>query len=277
MKTVNWMAVAVASAVACAALAGPELSGTPDELAAHLNSIPGQVTLTGTAELKIEADKAEVVLGVRTSDRSFKAALVKNQQMRADIMALMETNGIPAKRIRMSRFSSTPTQGFFTSKVKSYEVESRVTVEAASEKEVQAVAAIVDEKEGVSLQSLSFSDTRKDDHAAKAVSLALAKVRSQKSIYERSLDVVLIPRAVGPQPGVFSPVVRRAYAAKDMASAPRCESLALQAPDISQFDQLVYNVTVVVTFDVRGKKKPAPVPVVPPVDQPAAGVPVRQP
>lgn len=277
MKTVNWMAVAVASAVACAALAGPELSGTPDELAAHLNSIPGQVTLTGTAELKIEADKAEVVLGVRTSDRSFKAALVKNQQMRADIMALMETNGIPAKRIRMSRFSSTPTQGFFTSKVKSYEVESRVTVEAASEKEVQAVAAIVDEKEGVSLQSLSFSDTRKDDHAAKAVSLALAKVRSQKSIYERSLDVVLIPRAVGPQPGVFSPVVRRAYAAKDMASVPRCESLALQAPDISQFDQLVYNVTVVVTFDVRGKKKPAPVPVVPPVDQPAAGVPVRQP
>ena len=140
------------------------------------------------------------------------------------------------------------------------------------------MAAIVDEKEGVSLQSLSFSDTLKDDHAAKAVSLALAKVRSQKAIYERNLDVVLIPRAVGPQPGVFSPVVRRAYAAKDMASVSISpQSPVVLAPDISQFDQLVYNVTVVVTFDVRGKKKPAPVPVVPPVDQPAAGVPVRQP
>jgi uncharacterized protein YggE len=194
------MIAMLGSAAALAVTAAPELSGTPDELTEHLRAIPGQVTLTGTAEKKVEADRAEVVIKVTNSDRSFKKALVRNQEMRADIMTALEKSGIPAERIHMSRFSSTPTQGFFTSKVKSYDIEGRVTVEAASEKEVQAVAAVVDEEDGVSLLSLSFASTRKDQHAASVLNIALARVKDLKELYEKDLGVVLIPRAVGPQP-----------------------------------------------------------------------------
>jgi uncharacterized protein YggE len=179
------MIVLMASAVASAAMAAPELSGTPDELAAHLSTIPRQVTLTDTAELKVEADRAEVVVNVRNADRSFKSALAQNQQMRADIVAALEKSGLPSERIHVSRFSSTPTQGFLTSKVKAYDIDSRVSIEATSEKEIQAVAAVVDATDGVSLLSMTFSNTQKDKQTASVLSQALEKVRGLKEIYEK--------------------------------------------------------------------------------------------
>lgn len=246
---------------ALSVLAGPQLSGTPDELTAHLRSIPGQVTLTGDAEVKVEADKAEVAVNVRNSDRLFKNALIQNQQMRTDILAALEKSGIPGQHIHMSKFSSTPTQGRFTSKVKSYEIESRVTVEVASEKELQAVAALVDEKEGVTLLSLTFSNSQKAKHSAEVLDQALAKVRNLQRIYEKELGVTLVPKAVGSQPVIASQnLPRRGYAGKNMSGLSQVldssemtmafHALKQMEPDISQFDQVVYTATVTVTFDV---------------------------
>ena len=251
---------------ALSALAGPQLSGTADELAAHLRSIPGQVSLTGDAEMKVEADRAEVVVIVRNSDRLFKNALIQSQQVRSDIVAVLEKSGIPGDRIRMSRFSSTPTQGHFTAKVKSYEIESRVTIEVTSEKELQAVAAVIDEKEGVSLLSLTFSNSQKDKHKADVLNQALAKVRNLQGIYEKELGVMMVPKAVGSQPvAVSRNLPRRAYAGKEMSGLSQAldssevtmtlHALAQSEPDISQFDQVVYTATVTVTFDVFNREK----------------------
>lgn len=254
--------------LAVRAIAGPELSGTPDELTAHLRSLPGQVTLSAEAEVKVEADRADVTLKLRNTDRSFKNALVQNQQMRADIMGTLEKCGLPADRIQMSRFSTTPTQGYFTSKVKAYEVESRVAIQAASEKEIQAIAALVDEKEGLTLQSLTFSNTQKDKNAAGVLQEALAKVNSLKAIYEKELGIALMARSVSsqPLPSGMDLSVRRAYAGKEVSGISSTQTspgsrvilhaLEQREPDISQLDQVVYRATVTVTFDVvkEGKK-----------------------
>jgi len=261
------MLMLTGAAMALRAFAGPELSGTPDELTAHLRSLPGQVTLSAEAEVKVEADQAEVILKVRNTDRSFKNALIQNQQMRADIMATLEKCAVPTERIHMSRFSTTPTQGYFTSKVKAYEVESRVTIQATSEKEIQAIAALVDEKDGVTLLSLTFSNSQKDKNVAGVLQQALAKVNSLKAIYEKELGVALVARAVGsqPAPSGLDLVRRRSYAGKDVSgissalTAPETSvvlhALEQREPDLSQFDQVVYTATVTVTFDVVKEDK----------------------
>lgn len=254
------MGIVLGGLVGTYAAAGPELSGTPEELTAHLQSIPGEITLTGEAETKVEANRAEMVVKVTNSDRSFKNALIRNQQIRADIVATLGKSGIQQERIKMSRFSSTPTQGYFSSKVKSYEVESRVTVEVASEAELQAAAAVVDEKDGVSLLSLTFSNTDKARHETEVLNRALARVKDLKQTYEKELGVTLVPRAAGPQPGIgpggfARPRSRAVKEVSGMSLVPEEEVLRRHAfserrLDISQFDQVVYTATVSVVFDV---------------------------
>jgi len=188
---------------------------------------------------------------------------VENQRLRAEIMAKLEKDGIPAERIRMSRFSSTPTQGYFTSKVKSYEIESRVTVEADEEKEIQAVAALVDEKDEVSLRSLTFKHTEKDKHAADALVQALEKIDKLKGIYEEKLGVELVPRSVGVPPerlGNYGSRYRPYAEARlssgtesiveTLESAVVLHALEQRGPDVSQFDHVVYKARVTVTFKV---------------------------
>jgi|LSQX01.1.fsa_nt_gb uncharacterized protein YggE len=261
------MLMLIGATIVLQAIAGPELSGTPDELTAHLGSLPGQITLSGEAKLKVEADRADVILKLRNTDRSFKNALVQNQQMRAEIMANLKTSGLPAERIHMSRFSTTPTQGYFSSKVKAYEVESRVTIHATSEKEVQAIAALIDERDGVSLLSLNFNNDQKDTHTAQVLQQALAKVNRLKALYERELGITLVARAVGPQSGPSGRDLMREHssARKEVSgissgwALPEASvvlhALEQRGPELTQFDQVVYTATVTVTFDVMTADK----------------------
>jgi uncharacterized protein YggE len=263
--------IAFSIAIALSAEAEPQITGTPEELAAHLRSMPGQVTLRGEAEVVVEADTAEIAVHVRNTDRSFKEALAENQRLRSEILAALEKDGIPAERIRMSRFSSTPTQGYFTGKVKSFEIESRVTVEAAREKEIQAVASLVDEKEEVSLRSLTFKHTEKDKHAADALAEALEKVQKLKGIYEEKLGVELVPKSVGaPSKRLLNYGSRyRPYAEASLSSgtdpweeafesAVVLHALEQRGPDVSQFDQVVYKANVTVTFEVFSAQEEQP-------------------
>ena len=260
------MLVLMGTMVAFCAMGKADLTGTAEELVAHLREIPGQVTLMAAGELEAEADRADVVIKVRSSDRSFKTALAQNQQTRLEIMATLEKNGIPAERIRLSKFSSTPTQGVFSSKVKSYEIESRVTIEATSEQDIQAVAGVIDEKEGLSVISRTFRDTLKDAHTTQALTKALAKLKDLKGIYEKELGVMLVPRSVGPKPGsvvIEPPMPRKGFsdasgiasAGEESKSIVTMHALEEKGPDISQFDQVFYRAEISVTYDVIRQDK----------------------
>lgn len=261
------MIVLMGTMVAFCAMGKPDLTGTADELVAHLQDIPGCMTLRAEGELAVEADCAEVVVKARNADRSFKNALAQNQQTRSEIMVELEKAGIPAERIHLSKFSSIPTQGMFSSKIKSYEIESRITIEAMAESDIQAVAGIIDEKEGLSLFSLSFKDTLKEDHSTQALALALSKLKVLKGIYEKELGISLVPRSVGPQPGPQPgdvPKVGKNFIEVSgiamgcdvtVKSITATNVLERQQPDMSQFDQVLYKAEVSVTFDVRRQDK----------------------
>lgn len=105
------------------AQAEPELKGTPAELSAFLTSVPKTVTVTGEAEMKIPADRALISLNVVTESKSLQDASRENQELRGRILRTLTERGIPAERIKASKFSSTPQYGMFKEKAKSYRVE----------------------------------------------------------------------------------------------------------------------------------------------------------
>ena len=244
------------------ALAAPELTGTPDQLAAHLSALPGLVTLAAEAELKVEADTAEATVQVSSTDRSFEAGLRRNQDIRSDLIRALVEAGVPADRVSMSRFSSVPAHGFLTGKVKSYRIESNVTVRASSEEEIGTVAGLVDARAEVSFLGLRFTDSQKDRHEKECLEDALARLDTLRATHERQVGVTLVPRSIGPKAVAHGrglsaglPVAGEKALGFGSSLLPAEQSVVVHAlgqqqPAVSQFDQIVYRAAVSVTYDV---------------------------
>jgi uncharacterized protein YggE len=239
----------------------PELSGTPSMLREHLNGIPGQLTVVGRAERRVEADRAVVQVCVRTSKKKLEASLLENNHIRADVVARLKEGGGDEKRIHASRFSSRPVHSSWSGKVKEYVIESTVRIYAESEKELQLVAGLVDELDEVSLVSLAFEVTKKDDVNLELQREAMGKVEKQKRLYESLLGVKLVPRKI--EDTKVKQISHEQWFASDRkrvlsyagAMANPQESIYLHAlrnreADVSQFEELVFKAGIAVTFDV---------------------------
>ena len=102
------------------ALAEPEIKGTPTELSNYLIDVPKLVVLSGTSELKVQAESAIVMISVNTESGSLHTALKSNQDLRKQIIGILNKSGISPDKIVASRFSSTPQYGLFGKKPSSY-------------------------------------------------------------------------------------------------------------------------------------------------------------
>ena len=245
-----------------AATAEIDVSGSPAELRAHLESLPGQVTISGHAERAVEADKAIVQLSVVTSERLLKPALEKNTNVRSSIVAELAEGGISEARIHTSRFASTPVHSSWSGKVKQYRIKSTVRIHAETEKEVQLIAGLVDTIEEVSLASMSFDMTRREEVTVELLAEAFGRIQERRKLYESSLGVLLRPKHVA-VPGGQKPDRRTrwllngddgAMSASGILSNPELSvvlhALEQRAPEVSQFEELLYKVGLIVTFDI---------------------------
>jgi uncharacterized protein YggE len=234
--------------------AEPELRGSPDELSAYLKTLPGRMTLTATADLEVEADRAVVAVRVVNQDRLLQEAMLKNRAIRNDILRALVEEGVEESRIHVSQFSSTPNYSRMSGKAKSYEIEGLVTVHADNESEVQAVAAIIDEKPEVSLDSLTFENTAEEEHRRELQEKAFKRLHEQQALYEEQLGVTLRPRSVGADKERSDEL---AVVADYMASLDKIGfswSIAPEGhPDIampSRFGQVEYRAAITVTYDL---------------------------
>jgi uncharacterized protein YggE len=239
--------------LAALAQAEPELKGPPAELSRYLQAVPGQINLSASAEIKAEANRAVLRLRINTKDKLLQTALEKNRKDRDEIVHTLTTHGLTKDDIHVSKFSSTPSYGMFSKRPGSYEISSTVEVEAANENDVQAVAALVDSMPELTLESVTFKHTDKDKLQQKAVADALDKLNVEKSAYEEKLGVMLRPRSISPSGGPEVQGVRyqTVVVASGGSLAAAGEPPAPPASaDISQFDEVVYQAQVTVTFDV---------------------------
>ena len=245
--------------------AEPELKGSPAELTAYLSGVPQLVSIAGEAEVKVPADRALIALKVVTENKALQEASRTNQEIRARILRTLAERGLPAERIKASKFSSTPKYGVFKEKARSYRVENVVKITAHDEKEFQAVASLVDGMSEVRYESVEFEHSDKDGLKAKVLAQAIDKAHEKKKLYEEKLGVKLSPKSfnegsVVPMP---QPMLRRYMAEKSAypasvtplpgrAVAPAFDGDAVEEMSAS-FNELIYTARVTIEYALEGK------------------------
>jgi len=245
------IAAVIILCVVFVAMAEPEIKGSHAELLAYLKKAAPEVTINGKATLKIQADKAQVSLNVRTEDKSLKKALVTNQEIRSRLVGELSNAKIPEKSIVMSKFSSTPQYGLFGSEAKSYKVDNQIFVNVQTEGQFQKVAGIVDSVEQVSYQGVSFEPARKEAVKDSLLWVAYDDALRKAKRYESKFGVTLKVRSFREIGGEIPQPFRRQ--AKRSASMEET-AIATYEP-VSQFDEVELSQRVLVTFEVHAKAK----------------------
>lgn len=192
----RFLVVLTLVAVASCSAADPELKGSPGDLANYLANLPRTVSISGEAELKVEADRAAITLKVTTESKSLEEALKENQEARAKIFKMLAERGLPADRVKASRFSSSPRHGVFTDKVKSYKLENLLRVKVRDEQEFRAVAAVTDHVTEAQYVGIEFEHSDKEEMKRRVVNDALDKAANRKRLIEEKLGVTLRPRSL---------------------------------------------------------------------------------
>lgn len=176
--------------------AAPELKGDPAELTQYLLDEKRVVSITANGEAKAQADRATIMLRVKTRDGAFVQALKANRDVRTKLSQLLQQAGITADRISAAKFSSVPNYGFFGDKPSNYEISNDVSIVVRGEDDMTVIAQAVDGMKEVSYLAARFEDSNRKMHESEALNDALAGIALQKAAYEKALGIVLTPLRV---------------------------------------------------------------------------------
>jgi hypothetical protein len=227
--------------------AEPELKGTPNELNYYLSKSEKTVEVMGASELKVSADNAIITLKVTTEDKSFQQSLNKNQNLRLEIIKKLNDKGITADRIKSSKFTAIPEQGFFSDKVKNYKLDNAVKITVVSEKEYEAVTSVVDGFAQVSLVNTQFIRTDKKEMEKKVLAQACADALSKKKLYEEGLGIKLKIVKFSERPVYENPItLMKSRKIKE-------RSLEEEEPSVINFDEITYSAGVSIICEIGNK------------------------
>ncbi len=228
-----------------------ELNGNPQELTAYLSAIPGTVMIEGKAEKKLPADRAIIQLKITTEEKSMEASLAANRRLREEITVKLLAAGLTTNRIQAAKFSSTPENGFFSDKVRSYKVQNTMKATVVNEAEFRAVAALVDAHKEISYADTEFELSTKKEVEKALLAEACQDAAAKKVIYEAGLNVTLIP--VRFHDGTIQmqrPMLART--AKMASFIMEDAALSAAAPPV-QFDEMVFNASITVEYRLYAK------------------------
>lgn len=187
-----------------AARAEVQLQGTADELSAALANAPRLTTITGSAEVRTNANRARIDLLVTTENRSLDVALAENSRVREQLIRSLAAAGISADQVATSDFASDQRRSVFSDKVKSYKIENHVIVSVRDGKQFRALAQRLDALPEAVVQGIEFDHADEQRMHRLAVEQALADADAQKAVYEKALGVRLRVRTFAE--GAFVPL-----------------------------------------------------------------------
>lgn len=233
-----------------------ELKGSPEELRNFLHPREKIVTLKAESEEVAYSDKATISLVVKTKGKQLAVSIQRNADLREEIRTALLDAGILNKDINNSKFSSSPQYGWFGDQPDSYEVINRVAITITQELQLKTVAALVDKFDEVSMVSTEFKHSKKDDYLSKVKEQALTKIMLQKTIYEDSLNVTLIPVNFRDE-RIHYAATRGARALDEVVvsaavtkMSSRAESYAAEPKAATSFDETKYTANIAVDFKV---------------------------
>ncbi len=260
MKTLPLLMLALSVSATGTLSAAPKLEGSPEELRAFLHPQKHMVTLSDMAEKSAWTDKATINIVVSTEKSKLADAMAENAQVRQRIRAKAISLGVPEERIKNARFSSTPQYGWFGEKPSSFKVVNRVAVEIDNEQQMQGLAQLADAEKTMEFGNVEFEHRDKERFQREVKQEALDKITKQKTFYEKSLGVKLVP--VSFHDGMVQPFATAGAAGLERhlrSAAPQAkmaESAVMYAADSaapeapSSFDEVRYQAHISVVYEV---------------------------
>jgi uncharacterized protein YggE len=246
-----WIVFSLLSALAVSGFAEVQLEGSPRELSGYLSDIPQTVTITGTAEKKVPADRAVIHVNVTTESRSMDEALTLNKTLRQQITTKLLAAGLTQNNIKAAQFSSTPESGIFTDKIRSYKVENTMKITTTNETEFQAVAALIDAHKEVEYKTTEFELSNRKEIDRQLLAEACRDAVTKKSLYATELKVILTPvRFHDGRVVLHEPALNLRSQARKMASYALSEADSFVPPPV-QFDEMTLNATVTVEYSLK--------------------------
>ena len=236
-----------------AAMAAPELTGSPSELSSYLLDARKIIAINGAAETKVEANQATVMLTIKNEARSLDAALQENEKLQRKVNQLLLDGGIGKEKVKAANFSSTPDYGWLKDKPKSYEISREVKVSVSNAAQMRAVARVVDHIDEVFMGTMSFEDGYKSDNELLTLQKALDNIQAKKALYEKSFAVSLALVKVvdqGVRPVYAAPRLRRAMKAEQFSSTMQESNTAAGAVTSGQFAGITYHANAMAEFVV---------------------------
>ena len=234
-----------------------EITGSPDELTEYLRSDVRTVSLQKRLTETTYTDLAKITLVVSTEGKQLSSAIAENTRLRETMIRSLTTAGIPADKIKSSKYSASPQYGWFGRSPSSFDVVNSLVVEVSSERQFLAVSELADADDSVSFGGVDFELGDEDGFEDQVREKALEAVLSDATFFEERLGLKLEPVAFSYSPidrqgrnrnsGFIEEVIVTASRGSSAKSAP-----ALPPPT---FDEVELMVSVQVTFEVvRGQE-----------------------
>ena len=237
--------------------AATEITGSPEELTEYLRSDVRTVSLQKRLTETAYTDIARITLVVSTKEKQLSSAISENTRLRETMMRSLVAAGIPAEKIKSSKYSASPQYGWFGRSPSSFDVVNSLVIEVSSENEFLTVSELADAEESVSFGGVDFELGDEVGFEDQVREKALERVLSDAAFFEERLGLKLEPVAFSYSPidrqgrnrnsGFIEEIIVTGSRGSSAASAP-----ALPAPT---FDEVEYTVSVQVTFEVvRGQE-----------------------
>ncbi len=247
----NTSLLLVASVLFAASASATELTGTPEELRAFLQSQTRTIVLRDDAEEVGSNDVAKITLVIRTKERELALSLEANNRKRDAISAALIELGLDSDDIQSSKYSASPQFGWFGSKPNSFEVVNTLVASVNNPTLFQGVARIADEDDDVGFGGVEFEHSEKDAYEKKVRDKAVNKILEQASYFEEKLGLRLKAVSFNYGDVFLAPSGGFQYLEEVVVTGSRVASAEpAQAVAVPSFDEVIYRASASVTFEV---------------------------
>lgn len=144
------------------------------------------IRVQGHGEVQVAADRARVMLGVRTADAGVQAAVDRNSEAVRSVMAALTGAGVPDDAIQLSQFNI-----FYEDHNRAYAVNNQISLQIEDVTAVGRVLAAAIRAGANATGGVSFEVKDPSDAEAEALRLAVANARSRAETLAEPLGVTV--------------------------------------------------------------------------------------
>lgn len=150
-----------------------------------------QITVSGTAEVKVVPDEIHISVGVETRDPDLNTAKNQHDERMKSALGFLKTSGVPEKDIQTDYVNITPEFNYDTSRVKPvvYVVRKSIEIKLTSVTNIESVLTGLLNNGANYVHNVDFRTTQLRAHRDEARAMAIRAAREKAEALAKELGV----------------------------------------------------------------------------------------